>query len=154
MAWTNITKPSVGTEVSKENFGDPIVDNFAYLYALRQMVVSIPLNGATPLTTSDKAYYRIPAKINGGVLYGVKAFCHGASSSGSVTITVKNGGTSMLSTNITIDETKTSSSDSAVQPVINTGADDVSTEDEIEIAVTSAGSGVTYCSVELIFMPV
>lgn len=153
MAWTNITKPSVGTEVSKENFGDPTVDNFAYLYALRQMVVTIPLNDSAALTTSDKKYYNIPEKVNGGVLYGVKAFCHGASSSGGVTITVKNGGVSMLSTNITIDETKTKSSESATQPVIDTGADDVSTEDEIEIAVTGAGSGVTYCSVELIFMP-
>lgn len=153
MAWTNITKPSVGTEVSKENFGDPIVDNFAYLYALRQMVVSIPLNGATPLTTSDKAYYRIPAKINGGVLYSVSASCKTASSSGGVTITVKNGVTSMLSTNITLDETKTDSTLSAVQPVVDTGADDVATTNQIEIAVTSAGSGVTYCSVELVFMP-
>lgn len=153
MAYTVITKPTAGTAVSKANFGDPVVDNFAYLYALRDEAVWVPLNGAIDLAVTDLAYFRIPAKISGSTLYSVAAHCKDASSSGAVELAVKNGATSMLTTNITIDQGEWDSSTAAVAAVIDAAHDDVATGDFIEISVVSAGVGVTYCGVELVFRP-
>lgn len=153
MAYSVITKPNIGDTLSKTDFGDKVVDNFAYLYALRSVATWIPLNGATALTTGDKAYMRIPAKMNGWVLTGVAAACKVASSSGVVTLLVKNGATSMLTTNITLDETETDTSTALTPAVIDTAHDDVATGNFIEISCSGAGTGVTYCGVELTFTP-
>ena len=153
MAYSAITKPTAGTGVSKANFGDKAADNDAYFYSLRDSVVWIPLNGATALTTGDKAYYRVPSKLNGGVLAGVAAACKVASSSGAVTLAVKNGSTSMLTTNITLDETETDTLTAATPAVINTSADDLAAGNLIEISVVGAGTGVTFCGVELTLRP-
>jgi hypothetical protein len=153
MAYTVITKPTAGTAVSKADFGDPVVDNFAYLYALRDEAVWVPLNGALDLALTDLAYFRIPAKLNGGTLISVAAHCKDASSSGAVTLAVKNGSTSMLTTNITIDQGEFDSSTAATAAVIDAANDDVATGDFIEISVVGAGTGVTYCGVELTFRP-
>lgn len=153
MAYTAITKPTVGNPVSKSLQGDPLVDNDAYFYSLRDSIVYIPLNGATPLVTGDKAYYRIPGKLNGGVLHAVAAACKVPSSSGIVELAVKKGATSMLSTNITLDETETDTLTAATPAVIDTAHDDLATGNLIEISVVSAGTGVTYAGVELTLRP-
>lgn len=153
MPFWNITKPTAGTGVSKANFGDKLVDNDNYLYSLRDSVITLVLNGATALTTGDKAYYRVPAKLNGGTLVGVAACCKVASSSGAVELAVKIGATSMLSTNITLDETETDTLTAATPAVIDTAHDDLATGNLIEVSVVSAGTGVTYCAVELTLRP-
>jgi hypothetical protein len=153
MAYSAITKPNIGDPVSKTDFGDKVVDNFAYLYPLRLTSIWIPLNGATALTTGDKAYLRIPAKLNGGVLSAVAAACKGASSSGVVTLLVKNGATSMLTTNITLDQSETDTITADVAAAIDGAHDDVATGNLIEISCSGAGTGVTYCGVELTFSP-
>ena len=90
--------------------------------------------------------------MDGWKLIAVAAMVKGASSSGAVTLTVKNGATSMLSTNITIDVSEYDTLTAATPAVIDATEDDVATGDQIEAACTGAGTGVTYCVVELIFI--
>jgi hypothetical protein len=150
--WTTITKPVTGATVSKSAQGDPIVDDLNYLKTLAPVCVQLQLNGATALTTSDKAYFRGADKMTGTwTLTKVSAMCKGASSSGAVTLTVKNGSTSMLSTNITLDQNEYDTLTAATPAVISTP--NVVTGDQIEVAVTGAGVGVTFCIAELTFTP-
>lgn len=115
------------------------------------------LNGTTALTTSEKVYFRIPAALNGMNLVSVTGTvgtgASGASSSGTPTFTVKNvtDNNQMLSTSLTIDATEYTSATAATAVVINTTYDDVATDDLIEVAVTTAGTGVTYATVTLGF---
>lgn len=151
MAWITITKPTVGNGVSKDLFGDDVIDNLNRLHALEDQCIWIPLNGATPLVTGDKAYWRVPSKFNGGSLVGVAAACKVASSSGAVVLTVKNGTTSMLSTNITLDQNETDTMTAATPAVISSPT--LATGDFLEISVVSSGTGVTYCGVEITVRP-
>lgn len=119
--------------------------------------VSFALNGSTSLTTSDVAYWRIPAGYAGMNLVSVKASvgtgAAGASSSGDPTFTVTNvtDGTAMLSTSLTVDVSEYSSDTDAHQAVIDTTKDDVVLDDLIKVAVTTAGTGVTFAVVTLGF---
>lgn len=153
MAYTVIIKPATGTGVSKANFGDPVVDNLDYFNDLKDSPVFVPLNGATPLVNGDKAYFRIPAKLNGGTIVAVAAACKDASTIGNVELTIKNGLTPVLSTNITIDQGETDTLTATTPAVIDTDADDLATGDLIEFSVVSAGTGVTYCGIEITFRP-
>lgn len=137
---------NTGTEAAKSVSPDSFAGSNAGV-----RFVTLTLNGATALTTSEKCYQGIPVEMNGMDLISVRADCKVASSSGAVTITIKNGATSMLSTNITLDESETNTDTAAVAAAINTSEDDVATGDLIEAAVSGAGTGVTYCSVTLGF---
>jgi hypothetical protein len=119
--------------------------------AYGKRTVEVQLNDDTPLTTSAKAYFRIPSWMNGWNLVEVAAACKVASSSGTPTFTVKNGATSMLSTNLTIDAGETDSKDATTAAVIDTAEDDVATGDLIEVACSVAGTGVTRAIVEATF---
>lgn len=122
-----------------------------------QKSVTVLLNGTTALTTSDKAYFRIPVDLNGMNLVGVAAAvgtgAAGSSSSGTPTFTVKNvtDNQQMLSTSLTVDASEYTSASAATAAVINTTYDDVATDDLIEVSCTTAGTGVTYASVRLTF---
>ena len=153
MGWTTVSKPKTGTFLSKATFGDLVVDDLNYLYALRDEPVWVPLNGSVPLVNGDKAYLRVPAKLNGATIVSVAAACKDPSTSGAVKLSVKNGATNVLSTNITLDRAETDTLTAAVPAVIDTNHDDVATGDFIEVAVVSAGTGVTYCGVEITFRP-
>lgn len=115
------------------------------------------LNGTTALTTSEKVYLRVPPAFTGMNLVTVRGYCGtgaaGSSSSGTPTFTVKNvtDNNQMLSTSLTIDAGEYTSATAAVAAVINASFDDVVTDDLIEIAVTTSGTGVTYATVELGF---
>jgi hypothetical protein len=120
--------------------------------------VSFVLNGTTALTTSEKAYWRVPSTMNGWNLVAVSASvgtgAAGSSSSGTPTFTVKNitqSSDAMLSTALTVDANEYTSASAAAAAVIDTAKDDVATDDLIEIAVTTAGTGVTYATVTLTF---
>ncbi len=114
-------------------------------------MVEVALNAGTALAVTDKAYFRIPSVMNGWNLIEVAAMCKVASTSGAITITVKNGATSMLSTNITIDQDEYDTLTAATPAVIDTANDGVATGAQIEVAVSGAGVGVTYLVVELTF---
>ena len=153
MGWTTVSKPVTGTYLSKATFGDLVVDDLNYLYALRDESVWVPINGSVALVNGDKAYLRVPAKLNGATIVSVAAACKDPSTSGAVELSVKNGATSVLSTNITLDASENDTLTAAVPAVIDTDEDDVATGDFIEVAVVSAGTGVTYCGVEIVFRP-
>jgi hypothetical protein len=119
--------------------------------------VQCALNGTTALTTSEKAYFRIPAGLTGMNLVSVAASvgtgAAGSSSSGTPTFTVRNvtDNSQMLSTSLTVDANEYTSADATAAAVIDTGEDDVVTDDLIEVAVTTAGTGVTYAQIVLGF---
>jgi hypothetical protein len=77
----------------------------------------------------------------------------GSSSSGTPTFTVRNvtDNSQMLSTSLTVDANEYTSADATAAAVIDTAKDDVVTNDLIEVAVTTAGTGVTYAQVVLGF---
>ncbi len=116
-------------------------------------VVQIALNDGTALTTAALAYFRTPAIMNGWVLTAVAAMCKTASTSGIPTFTIKNGATSMLTTNLTIDANETDSSTAATAAVIDTASSHniVNTGNQIEIACSVAGTGTAWTVVELTF---
>lgn len=151
--WNDVADPVAGEGVSATDYGIPVLENLDRLHALEDQVFYIPLNGATPLVTGDKQYWRVPAKYDGGTLVAVAAACKVGSTSGAVELTVKNGSTSMLTTNITLDQNETDTLTAATPAVIDTSNDDLATGDFIEIGVTSAGASVTYCGVELTVRP-
>jgi hypothetical protein len=116
-------------------------------------VVTVMLNGADLLTTSHKAKFIVPASMNLMNLIsctfqlGIDG-SSGASSSGSVTITVQNATTSMLTTSPVATANNYTPTTAAV---IDTAHDDVATGNVIYIEVSGAGTGVTYATVVLEF---
>jgi hypothetical protein len=117
----------------------------------------LALNGSTALTTSDAAYFRIPAALNGmnlvSVTGSVGTGAAGSSSSGLPTFTVTNvtDAQSMLTTSLTIDVGEYTSATATTPVDIDETHDDVVTDDLIKVAVTTSGTGVTYTTVTLGF---
>jgi hypothetical protein len=143
---------NTGTDTARAVTPDALAgSNFGIRY------VQCVLNGTTALTTSEKVYFRIPAGLTGmnlvSVTGSVGTGASGSSSSGTPTFTVKNvtDNNQMLSTSLTIDANEYTSATAATAVVINTSFDDVVTDDLIEVAVTTAGTGVTYAVVTLGF---
>lgn len=155
MAYSTIAKPSVGDPVSKTDFGDKAVDNLEYLHLLRDMSHWIPINGATPLVSGDKGYWRVPHKFAGGTLVGVAGGCTVASSSGAVVLTIRDftAGVAMLSTNITLDQNETDTLTAATPAVIDAAHNTLIEGHKIEVSVVSAGTGATYVAAELTVRP-
>lgn len=131
----------------------------------RKFTVQVPVFGAaTTVTTGNgKKYFFIPAEFNNKVLVGVSAHVVTVSSSGAVTVsltrcaTVATGnqcsGTTaaMLSTALTIDANENKSATAAAAAVIDTAADDVTTDQAIRINVDTAGTGAAGLTVVLEF---
>jgi len=143
---------NTGTSTTVFNTPDALAgSNFGIRYA------QVTLNGSTALTTSEKAYFRIPAALTGMNLVSVAGTvgtgAAGSSSSGTPTFTVKNvtDNQQMLSTSLTIDSGEYTSATAATAAVINATYDDVATDDLIEVAVTTSGTGVTYATITLGF---
>jgi hypothetical protein len=119
--------------------------------------VAVSLNATTALTTAEKAYFRIPTALTGMNLVSVTGTvgtgAAGSSSSGLPTFTVNNktDTTVMLSTSLTIDASEYTSATAATAVVIDTTKDDVVTDDLIEVAVTTAGTGTQYTVITLGF---
>jgi hypothetical protein len=115
------------------------------------MLVSDP---GTVLTTGDeKVYFRVPFVMNGWNLVAVAGHVSTVSSSGIITIQVRNvtDTVDMLSTALTIDASEKDSATAATPVVINTAVDDVATGDEIAIDVDGAGTSARGLFVELQF---
>lgn len=97
--------------------------------------------------------FTIPIAWNGAVLTSVAAAVYTPSSSGAVTVKVKNGtdSTDMLSTDLTIDATEYNSYTAATAAVVNAAYDDVVTGDRIQIYCTGAGTDTKGLDVVLSF---
>ena len=105
------------------------------------------VDGATALTTGDgKAYFMVPAALNGLNLTAAHAAVVGASTSGTPTVQIHNltDAVDMLSTRITIDTSERTSYTAATAPVIDGTHDDVATGDilRIDIDVTGDATGL------------
>jgi hypothetical protein len=147
------TEVTTGSDATRAVTPDALAGSA--IFGVKSVIVQ--LNGTTALTTSDKAYFRIPPSMTGMNLVSVRGACGtgaaGSSSSGTPTFTVKNvtDNQQMLSTSLTIDAGEYTSATAAAAVAINATYDDVATDDLIEIAVTTAGTGVTYATVTLGF---
>lgn len=107
-----------------------------------EIIVTDPNGNA--LTTGDgKAYIVISDDLNGLNLIDADAGVITVSSSGAVTVQVRNvtQAADMLSTAITIDQSENTSYTAATPPVIDGGNDDVATGDIIAIDIDGAGTG-------------
>ncbi len=123
-------------------------------YGIRVIGVLVSDPQGTALTTGDeKAYIRIPSVMAGWNLIAVAAHVSTVSSSGTVTVQIRNvtDAVDMLSTLLTIDVSEKDSATAVTAAVINTAVDDVTTADEIAIDVDVAGTGTKGLYVELQF---
>lgn len=134
--------------VIKSSGSAPVWDALERIYPVRVFVKTVALSVADGI---ESIY--IPAELNGCNLVGVAAIVDTVSSSGVVTVQVRNvtDAVDMLSTAITIDENERNSYTAAVQPVIDTTKDDVVTGDEIAIDVDVKGTGTKGLTVYLKF---
>lgn len=142
---------TTGTDATRAVTPDGLAGS-AYGTPVIGILVSDPLG--SDLTTGDgKAYVRIPSTMNGFDLVAVAAHVSTASTSGAVTVQVRNvtQAADMLSTRITIDQSEKDTLTAATPAVIDTGNDDVATGDEVAIDVDGAGTGVKGLFVELQF---
>jgi hypothetical protein len=90
-----------------------------------------------------KFIFAMPEDLDGMVLTSVAGFVTTVSSSGLVTVQVRNitDAVDILSTRVTIDASEFTSYTAATAPVINTANDDLATGDLIAIDVDGVGTG-------------
>lgn len=103
-------------------------------------------NASTAITVADgKAYFRVPAWMNGYDIVGMEGSLDTASSSGVPTFQLrrKRSGSDVdvLSTKFTIDASETDSSSAATPAVINASNDDLATGDRVYLDCDVAGTG-------------
>jgi hypothetical protein len=103
----------------------------------------------TDLEVGDaKAFFRVPARLNGMNLIGVAATIYTAGTTGVTEVQLRNKTDSvdMLSTKVSVDSEETDSSTAATPAVIDTTKDDVATGDVIAIDIdtihTTPGKGL------------
>lgn len=151
--------PNDGTGDTLRDAGGKINHNFTELYGITNsgreaitLQISDP-NGDALATGDGKAYYRVPALLDGWELVAVAAAVSAASSSGAVSVQVHNvtGAADMLSTPLTIDASETDSSTAATPAVIDGAEAIVATADMLRIDVDGAGTGTKGLQVELTF---
>ena len=107
------------------------------------------IDAATSTTTGDgKAFFRVPAELNGMNLTGVAATVYTAGTTNTTDVQLRNKTDSvdMLSTKLTIDSAETDTSTAATPAVIDTTKDDVVTGDvlaiDIDAVSTTAAKGL------------
>jgi hypothetical protein len=117
-----------------------------------QILVTDP-NGLSLTTGDGKAYFTVPALLNGHNLVAAHAALTTVSSSGLPTIQIANvtDSVDMLSTKITVDASELTSYTAATPPVIDTAHDDVATGDLLRVDVDVAGTGAKGLMVILTF---
>jgi len=103
------------------------------------LTIPVVLLNDTIVAGNSEAFYIAPFNMT---VTGVRAALAVAQSSGDiVTIDVNVGGTSILSTEITIDNGEKTSDTAETEPVIDTSEDTISAGDEITIDVDQIGDG-------------
>lgn len=109
---------------------------------------------ATTITTGDgKVIFGIEPALNGLNLTAIWGYVTTVSSSGIVTVQIRNVTDSqdMLSTKLTIDASEFSSDTAAAAAVIDTAHDDVATGDRIAVDIDVAGTGAKGLGLVLTF---
>jgi hypothetical protein len=113
--------------------------------ATTDFVQLVAFDWTVDVTVGDgKAYFAVPAKLNGMNLTSVAAYVITAGTTGTTDIQVariRSGSpVDMLSTKMTIDSTETGTNTAATAAVINTSNDDVATHDMIRIDVDAVST--------------
>lgn len=121
--------------------------------AKRTIQVKVFADDGTVTTGDGKAIFAIPDDMNGLELVSAQAYVTTVSSSGTVTVQIRNvtRSTDMLSTPITIDANETTSYTAATPSVVNTAQDFIATGNLIAIDVDGAGTGARGLGVILRF---
>lgn len=151
-----LPNPVDGKALTWSGTGGTIVNSdvtSTYVTSAHTIILKV-LDDSDSLNTGDgQIYFTVPSAINGLNLTEAHAHVYTASSSGTVTIQLRNvtDAVDMLSTRITIDATETDSSTAATPPVINTAANDIATADVIAVDVDVAGTNTLGLEVRLKF---
>lgn len=120
----------------------------------KSTVVVKVLDDDTPVTTGDgKAYFTVPAALNGMNMVDCDACVYTVSSSGTPTVQIHNltDTQDMLSTRITIDENEYTSYTAAAAAAINASYDDVATGDILRFDIDVAGTDAKGLELHLVF---
>lgn len=145
MAWTDITKPTTATPVSKADYGDPVVDNLDYLYTLAKNIEIEAFAQDTDVAVGNGAkFIHIPPSLNGANITYVHAFVvtAGTTNTTNVQITRIRGVNTdaVLSTVLSIDSGETGSDTAEAAAVIDTANDDLATNDILRIDITQVST--------------
>jgi hypothetical protein len=116
--------------------------------------IKVFLDRLTLLTGNDKIIFLIPESLDGLNLLDAQGYITTVSSSGVVTVRLRNitQGVNMLSTAITIDVGEFSSYTAAAPPVVDPLASEVATADRIAVDVDVAGTGAKGLGVIVTFL--
>jgi hypothetical protein len=134
---------TTGTDTGRAVTPDGLAGSVVFGTRYVQMVVA---DFATDIAEGDgKFYFHIPAGLNGMDLVEVHAKVITVGDGSTVSVQVHNltDTTDMLSTNVTIDDGELDSKDAAAAVAIDTGEDDVVTNDVIRIDVDGNGGDTT-----------
>lgn len=109
------------------------------IFGVKTVEIEVFAPGTAATTGDGKAYFRIPASLNGMNLVSIKANVYTAGTTGTINVDIarcvaattgnvcSSTVADVLSTNLTIDSGENSSDDAAAAAVINTSNDDVAT---------------------------
>lgn len=128
------SETSTGTDATRAVSPDGLSQS---IYGQKSTSIQV-LSAGTAMAVGDgKAYITIPSNVGGMDLTGVHARVITAGTTSTCTIQVHNvtQAADMLSTKISIDSAETGSETAATPPVIDTGNDDVATNDLIRIDI-------------------
>lgn len=108
-------------------------------------------NGSAITTGDGKAYWAVPAGLNGYRIAAVQADLTTVSSSGAVNVDLWEvvDGVDILSTNLTIDANERSSATAATPAVIDAANDDLATGNQVRVDIDGAGTGAKGLMVHL-----
>lgn len=135
--------PLISATGGDTNVGlDVKVKGTAYMRKPTVVGIQVVESGTDTATGDGKAFFRVPAELNGMNLTGVAASVYTAGTTGTTDIQIRNKTDSqdMLSTKITIDSGETDTSTAATPAVIDTSYDDVVTGDIIAIDVDAVST--------------
>lgn len=141
---------STGTDTGRAVTPDGLAGS---VFGTKSVGIQVTDGSAAIATGDGKAYFRVPASMNGMNITTVGASLTAPSTSGNPTIMIARGrqsapGTAhafvdVLSTAITIDANEYDSKDATTAAVINGSNDDLATGDLIRVDVDGVGSGPT-----------
>ena len=111
--------------------------------AIERVIEMVCVDFATALTTGSKFYFHVPSTLNGYNITHVHAETLGDPSGSTIIIDLHNATQSdagILSTKLTIDIAEYGSDTAAAAAAIDTGEDDLATNDVIAVDIDQIGS--------------
>lgn len=145
----SIVRDPTGTPTDEFLLFSVLLATQVFRAALPYEIVLAASDETTALTTgTGKVTFRMPRAMT---LTSVKASLTTASSSGVVTVDINEGGSSILSTKLTIDASETTSTTAAMAAVISDSA--LAADAEITVDIDTAGTNAAGLKVYMIGYP-